>query len=88
MATPLPAPSVLIAKPAISADTGPQNGLASNEAYQRLEKFGPNAMPDTSMHPLRMALENERAKRQCENYRDKSNSTNAWRNLCDLQTLP
>jgi len=57
MATSLPAPSALPAKPAIAADTGPHNGLASNEAHQRLEKFGPNAMPDTSMHPLRNALE-------------------------------
>jgi magnesium-transporting ATPase (P-type) len=24
---------------------------------RRLDKFGPNAMPDTSIHPLRMALE-------------------------------
>jgi H+-transporting ATPase len=32
-------------------------GLASDEARRRLEKFGPNAMPDTSAHPLRMALE-------------------------------
>jgi H+-transporting ATPase len=33
------------------------SGLTSAEARRRLEKFGPNAMPDTSMHPLRMALE-------------------------------
>jgi H+-transporting ATPase len=32
-------------------------GLTSDEARQRLEKFGPNAMPDTSPHLLRMALE-------------------------------
>jgi H+-transporting ATPase len=32
-------------------------GLTSNEARQRLLKFGPNAMPDTALHPLRMALE-------------------------------
>ncbi len=32
-------------------------GLTSDEASRRLEKFGPNAMPDTSLHPLRMALE-------------------------------
>ena len=40
-----------------AADVSPQNGLTSDEAHSRLEKFGPNAMPDTSMHPLRMALE-------------------------------
>jgi H+-transporting ATPase len=32
-------------------------GLTSDEASGRLKKFGPNAMPDTSMHPFRMALE-------------------------------
>ena len=35
----------------------PPTGLTSDEARRRLEKFGPNAVPDTSMHPLRMALE-------------------------------
>ena len=33
------------------------SGLTSGEARRRLKKFGPNAMPDTSVHPLRMALE-------------------------------
>ena len=32
-------------------------GLTSEEARLRLEKFGPNAMPDTSVHPFGMALE-------------------------------
>ncbi len=32
------------------------NGLTSDEARARLEKDGPNAMPDTSAHPLRNAL--------------------------------
>jgi H+-transporting ATPase len=31
-------------------------GLTSDEAGVRLEKDGPNAMPDTSAHPLRNAL--------------------------------
>ena len=31
-------------------------GLTSDEARRRLEKFGPNAVPDTAMHPLRRAL--------------------------------
>src|ERR1700722_20318119 len=31
-------------------------GLTSEEARTRLTKFGPNAIPDTSVHPLRMAL--------------------------------
>jgi Cation transporter/ATPase, N-terminus len=26
-------------------------GLTSDEARRRLEKFGPNAVPDTAMHP-------------------------------------
>jgi len=34
-----------------------QNGLTSSEARRRLDKFGANAMPDTSIHPFRMALE-------------------------------
>ena len=35
----------------------PSKGLSSEEARRRLTKFGPNAMPDTSVHPLRMAFE-------------------------------
>ena len=31
-------------------------GLTSDEAHARLEKDGPNAMPDTSAHPLRNAM--------------------------------
>jgi H+-transporting ATPase len=31
-------------------------GLTSEEVRQRLEKFGPNAVPDTALHPLRRAL--------------------------------
>ena len=32
------------------------NGLTSAEAESRLQKDGPNAMPDVSDHPLRKAL--------------------------------
>ena len=32
------------------------NGLTSAEAHSRLQKDGPNAMPDVSAHPLRSAL--------------------------------
>jgi len=32
-------------------------GLKADEAARRLVQFGPNAMPDTSAHPLRMALQ-------------------------------
>src|ERR1017187_5810825 len=31
-------------------------GLTSDEARRRLEKFGPNAVPDTALNPLRRAL--------------------------------
>jgi H+-transporting ATPase len=41
-----------VQKPIVST-----NGLSSEEAHVRLLKFGPNAMPDTSLHPLRMAFE-------------------------------
>ncbi|MCI4678954.1 HAD-IC family P-type ATPase [Rhodoblastus acidophilus] len=33
------------------------DGLTAAEAQKRLTQYGPNAMPDTSMHPFRMALE-------------------------------
>ena len=39
------------------ADVSSSNGLTSEEARRRLKKFGPNAMPDTTLHPLRMAIE-------------------------------
>lgn len=35
---------------------GPPNGLTSAEAGRRLERFGPNAVSDTTLHPWRMAL--------------------------------
>src|ERR1035441_6531744 len=38
------------------AQDGAPAGLSSDEARARLEKDGPNAMPDTSAHPLRNAL--------------------------------
>ena len=44
-------------KSASAADVSPQSGLTSDEARRRLEKFGPNVMPDTALHPLRLALE-------------------------------
>ena len=34
----------------------PTSGLLSEEARHRLEKVGPNAMPDTALHPLLRAL--------------------------------
>jgi H+-transporting ATPase len=48
-----PAPSSQPAKPAQGI---PSKGLTSDEARERLARDGPNAMPDTSAHPLRNAL--------------------------------
>jgi H+-transporting ATPase len=48
--------SVETAAPAKS-ESASNAGLTSDEARRRLKKFGPNAMPDTALHPLRMALE-------------------------------
>jgi H+-transporting ATPase len=42
---------------ATDAKGGQPNGLTRDEARRRLEKFGPNAMPDTTLHPLRIAFE-------------------------------
>ncbi len=39
-----------------AAKAAAPGGLTSEEARSRLAKFGPNAMPDTKLHPLRMAL--------------------------------
>ncbi len=40
-----------------SAHGGSAGGLTTDEARRRLEKFGPNAMPDTAVHPVRRALD-------------------------------
>src|SRR6202044_1557177 len=42
--------------PTKSVQTTSSNGLTSAEAQSRLQKDGPNAMPDVSAHPLRNAL--------------------------------
>ena len=39
-----------------AADVQTPAGLTSEEVRGRLEKFGPNAVPDTALHPLRRAL--------------------------------
>jgi H+-transporting ATPase len=46
-----------LAESAVVANDGPPNGLTSEEARSRLATFGPNAMPDTALHPLCLALE-------------------------------
>ena len=43
-------------QPAKPVQDAASKGLTSDEARARLEKDGPNAMPDTSAHPLRNAL--------------------------------
>ncbi len=42
--------------PPTPVQTISSNGLTSQEAGERLQRDGPNAMPDTSAHPLRNAL--------------------------------
>jgi H+-transporting ATPase len=49
--------NALPAKSAAAPKDSQPRGLTNDEARRRLEKVGPNAMPDTSLHPLRMALE-------------------------------
>ena len=46
-----------LAKSAAVAKDDLPSGLTSDEARLRLAKFGANAMPDTALHPLRLALE-------------------------------
>jgi H+-transporting ATPase len=41
----------------MSAKDAQASGLSSREALERLNKVGPNAMPDTALHPLRRALD-------------------------------
>ena len=57
----MPSPTVneevSTARSGAEANAAAPTGLTSDEARRRLDKFGPNAMPDTSAHPLRMAFE-------------------------------
>ncbi len=46
-----------LAESAAAAKDDLPSGLTGDEARRRLETFGPNAMPDTALHPLRMAIE-------------------------------
>ena len=41
---------------ASAKDVPPPAGLTSDEARRRLENSGPNAVPDTALHPLRRAV--------------------------------
>ena len=44
------------AQPSAAGEPLPE-GLSSEEALKRLEKFGPNSMPDLSAHLFRRAIE-------------------------------
>jgi H+-transporting ATPase len=59
MTTTVPTPAVgaLPANPETATRPDQASGLTSEEARRRLEKVGPNTMPDTALHPLRRALE-------------------------------
>jgi H+-transporting ATPase len=59
MATPisLPPANASPAKSATAAKDVQASGLSTEEASRRLKKVGPNAMPDTALHPLRRALQ-------------------------------
>lgn len=45
-----------ITPPSIVKTVADSTGLTSAEASKRLEKFGPNAVSDTTLHPLKRAL--------------------------------
>jgi H+-transporting ATPase len=49
--------SALSAKSVAPVHNEPMIGLTSKEARSRLDKVGPNAMPDMGLRPIRMALE-------------------------------
>ena len=40
-----------------SAPVNTETGLTTEEAGRRLKQFGPNAVPDTTQNPFRMALD-------------------------------
>jgi H+-transporting ATPase len=53
----MPGASLVSAPAEIAVPTNNStNGLTSDEARSRLERSGPNSMPDTALHPLRRAL--------------------------------
>jgi len=54
---PSPVGSAAVDVSANGSDTGSPDGLTNEEALRRLNEFGPNAMPDASSHPARMAIE-------------------------------
>jgi H+-transporting ATPase len=77
------------AKSAVAAKDELQNDLPSDEASRRLEKFGPNAMPDTALHPLRMGWRNSgRLFRGCSRPRSCSNWYSAYVEAGIIAGLP
>jgi H+-transporting ATPase len=54
---PLSGVDALPAKSASTVDADVESGLTTEEARRRLQTSGPNAMPDTTVHLLRRALE-------------------------------
>ena len=54
---PPPAERTSPARSASAADVSRSYGLTSEESRKRLEKFGRNVLPNTTLHPLRMAIE-------------------------------
>jgi len=57
MATTSPGKSIGAAETSSANEPSPSGGLSGAEAHKRLQKFGPNAMPDSSEHALNMAIE-------------------------------
>ena len=53
----LPVASSAQGKSARLARDDAPGGLSGDEAHRRLAKFGPNAIPDTTVHPFRRALD-------------------------------
>ena len=49
-------PSIPTKAADVSVEDRPSSGLTSEQARTKLTKYGPNAMPDTAIRPLRMAL--------------------------------
>ena len=52
-----PAPPLALPAAVVAAANDSSGGLTNDEARLRLEKSGPNSMPDTSSHPARRAIE-------------------------------
>jgi H+-transporting ATPase len=56
MSATIATPSIPTNATQVSDEGSPSRGLTSDEARAGLTKYGPNAMPDTAIRPLRMAL--------------------------------